>query len=185
MTQRSDPTLVRAAARGDAGAWDALVDRYAGLVAAVVRAERVPLADQPDAFQYVFLELYRRLDRLEDTANLGAWLRVVASRHSRRLRDMSARTVTSPTGSELEAVPDEGDTERDLLLAERRHTVLGALEELSPKCRALVERLFFEDPPRPYDEVAAELGLAVGSIGLTRRRCLERLERLLRARGLP
>jgi DNA-directed RNA polymerase specialized sigma24 family protein len=46
-----------------------------------------------------------------------------------------------------------------------------------------VELLFFETPPRPYTEVAAELGLAVGSIGFTRQKCLERLRGLLEKLG--
>src|SRR5260370_31674158 len=50
-----------------------------------------------------------------------------------------------------------------------------ALGSLSAQCRRLVELLFFETPPRPYTEVAAELGLALGSIGFTRQKCLERL----------
>ena len=50
-----------------------------------------------------------------------------------------------------------------------------AMTVLTPQCRRLVELLFFETPARPYSEVAAELGLAVGSIGFTRQKCLERL----------
>jgi DNA-directed RNA polymerase specialized sigma24 family protein len=46
-----------------------------------------------------------------------------------------------------------------------------------------VELLFFETPSRPYSEVAAELGLAVGSIGFTRQKCLERLRRHLEELG--
>jgi DNA-directed RNA polymerase specialized sigma24 family protein len=46
-----------------------------------------------------------------------------------------------------------------------------------------VELLFFETPSRPYAEVAAELGLAVGSIGFTRQKCLERLRRQLEDMG--
>jgi hypothetical protein len=42
-----------------------------------------------------------------------------------------------------------------------------------------VELLFFESPSRPYAEVAAELGLALGSIGFTRQKCIERLRRQL------
>jgi hypothetical protein len=48
-----------------------------------------------------------------------------------------------------------------------------------------VDALFFEDPPRPYAEVAEQLGLKLGSMGMTRQRCLESLEKALRARGLP
>jgi DNA-directed RNA polymerase specialized sigma24 family protein len=54
-----------------------------------------------------------------------------------------------------------------------------AMRSLTPQCRRLVELLFFETPPRPYAEVAAELGLALGSIGFTRQKCIERLRRNL------
>jgi hypothetical protein len=42
-----------------------------------------------------------------------------------------------------------------------------------------VELLFFESPARPYSEVASELGLAVGSIGFTRQKCMDRLRKHL------
>jgi RNA polymerase sigma factor (sigma-70 family) len=54
-----------------------------------------------------------------------------------------------------------------------------ATEALSPQCRRLIEMLFFETPSRPYAEVAAELGLAPGSIGFTRQKCIDRLRRHL------
>jgi hypothetical protein len=37
--------------------------------------------------------------------------------------------------------------------------------------------LLIEDPPVPYSEISARLGIAVGSIGPTRRRCLNKLGR--------
>jgi hypothetical protein len=43
--------------------------------------------------------------------------------------------------------------------------------------------LFFEAPPRPYQQVAAALGLATGSIGFIRGRCLARLRRQLEQLG--
>jgi DNA-directed RNA polymerase specialized sigma24 family protein len=46
-----------------------------------------------------------------------------------------------------------------------------------------VELLFLETPARPYKEVAAELGLALGSIGFTRQKCMERLRRNLEDLG--
>ena len=54
-----------------------------------------------------------------------------------------------------------------------------AMSVLSPQCRRLVDLLFFETPARPYSEVAAELGLAVGSIGFTRQKCMDRLRKRL------
>jgi DNA-directed RNA polymerase specialized sigma24 family protein len=43
--------------------------------------------------------------------------------------------------------------------------------------------LFFDEPARPYQEIAAELGIAVGSIGFIRQRCLERLRKRLLETG--
>jgi DNA-directed RNA polymerase specialized sigma24 family protein len=58
-----------------------------------------------------------------------------------------------------------------------------AVARLSPRCRELIRLLFFEIPARPYEEVARHLGLAKGSIGFIRMRCLERLRRLLEEKG--
>jgi RNA polymerase sigma factor (sigma-70 family) len=58
-----------------------------------------------------------------------------------------------------------------------------AMASLTRQCRRLVELLFYEVPARPYTEVAKELGLAVGSIGFTRQRCIERLRRQLEDLG--
>jgi len=54
-----------------------------------------------------------------------------------------------------------------------------AMASLTPQCRKLVDLLFFETPARPYADVARELGLAVGSIGFTRQKCMDRLRRQL------
>jgi DNA-directed RNA polymerase specialized sigma24 family protein len=37
--------------------------------------------------------------------------------------------------------------------------------------------MLIQDPPVPYAEISARLGIPVGSIGPTRRRCLESLRR--------
>jgi len=34
-----------------------------------------------------------------------------------------------------------------------------------------------EDPPVPYAQISARLGIPIGSIGPSRRRCLDRLRR--------
>jgi DNA-directed RNA polymerase specialized sigma24 family protein len=47
----------------------------------------------------------------------------------------------------------------------------------------MVSMLFFDDPPRPYQEVAKELGIASGSIGFIRGRCLKKMRQLLEEKG--
>ena len=58
-----------------------------------------------------------------------------------------------------------------------------AIAELPPRCREMITLLFFSEPQLPYRDVARQLGLAVGSIGFIRGRCLKRLQRMLEDRG--
>ena len=55
-------------------------------------------------------------------------------------------------------------------------------EELGERCRQLL-RILMASPKPGYQEVSAALGIAVGSIGPLRQRCLRRLRARLEARG--
>jgi len=47
---------------------------------------------------------------------------------------------------------------------------------LPPSGQQLIA-LLLEDPPAPYAQISARLGIPVGCIGPTRRRCLDKLRR--------
>jgi len=66
---------------------------------------------------------------------------------------------------------------------EREQLVQEAIAQLPPRCREMIELLFFESPPLPYAEVAKRLHLATGSIGFIRGRCLDRLKKILEGKG--
>jgi RNA polymerase sigma factor (sigma-70 family) len=61
--------------------------------------------------------------------------------------------------------------------AEREQMMRNVISALPARCKELVHMLFFEDPPVPYQEVAERLGIATGSIGFIRQRCLGRLKK--------
>jgi RNA polymerase sigma factor (sigma-70 family) len=67
---------------------------------------------------------------------------------------------------------------------EQEQALRDALDTLQPRCRQIIEMLFFQTPPRPYAEVASRLGLATGSVGFIRSRCLDKLRTSLRKAGL-
>ncbi len=72
----------------------------------------------------------------------------------------------------------------DLIEAvEREQMVREAVARLPTRCGELVRLLFYEQPPVPYKELAQRMGLASGSIGFIRGRCLKRLQRLLEETG--
>ena len=80
--------------------------------------------------------------------------------------------------AELDEASAEESTEKiDELVAQlqREQMVREVLLELAPRCRKLIQMLFFEAPARSYENVAKDLGVALGSIGFIRKRCLEKL----------
>jgi DNA-directed RNA polymerase specialized sigma24 family protein len=82
------------------------------------------------------------------------------------------------------AVSFEHETAESLILeAEREQTLRNAVQQATPQCRQLITLLFFENPPLSYQDVAAGLGIATGSIGFVRRKCLDRLRRHLEQAG--
>ena len=76
--------MVRAAAAGDADAWDRLVDGFAGVVWAVTRSFGLSHADAADVSQTTWLRLAENLDRLKDPARVGGWLVTTARREAMR-----------------------------------------------------------------------------------------------------
>jgi DNA-directed RNA polymerase specialized sigma24 family protein len=61
--------------------------------------------------------------------------------------------------------------------AEEEQKLRQVLAALPDRCQELLRMLFFEEPARPYAEVARALGIATGSIGFIRQRCLDRARR--------
>jgi DNA-directed RNA polymerase specialized sigma24 family protein len=78
----------------------------------------------------------------------------------------------------------ERETAESLILeTEREQTLRDAVQTATPQCQQLIKMLFFENPPLPYQDVAAGLGIATGSIGFVRRKCLDRMRRYLQEAG--
>jgi RNA polymerase sigma factor (sigma-70 family) len=175
---RDDPSvtdLVTCAAHGDERAWDALVERYAPLVWSICRRYRLSDADTHDVSQSVWLGLVSHLGRLRDPAALPGWLATTTRRECGKVRH-AAQAAWNVL--DTENIPDQQArmAEQDLLLAERHAALREALTGLTPGCQRLIA-LLIEDPPLPYAEISARLGIAVGSIGPCRGRCLDKLRR--------
>lgn len=169
--------LVRAAAGGDAGAWDALVAKYVGLVWATARGFRLDDADAADVVQTTWLRLVEHLDRLRDPAAVGAWLATTARNESLRVIRVRSREVVS---DELDEPSDEAPPDRALLAGERDGAVRAAFALLRDRCQSLLRLLSMDEPPS-YEEISAALDMPVGAIGPTRARCLEQLRKHLEA----
>jgi RNA polymerase sigma factor (sigma-70 family) len=178
-SMRNDPPvtdLVMRAREGDQHAWDALVERYAPLIWSICRRYRLGSADAEDVNQSVWLTLVDQLAALREPAALPGWLATTTQRECGRVLRAARKPQTGWYVLDAEDIADEQavTAEEELLQAERHAALREAFTYLPPSCQQLIAMLI-QDPPVPYAQISAELGIPVGSIGPTRRRCLEKL----------
>jgi len=185
-SRADDRALVQACLSGDSDAWEALILRYQRLIYSIpVRSGFSPI-DAADIFQAVCLKLYQKLSTLRKQEKISSWLITTTTRECWRVVEQRKRE-SQPT------IYDD-DYERDIVnrltadepLAEQRHadlerqqTVRDGITQLSERCRALINLLFYSKEEESYSEIAQQMNLPVNSIGPTRARCLQKLKRLL------
>lgn len=176
----NDARLVKECLAGSEEAWSLLIEKYKALIYSIPVKYRLPPHEAADVFQATCMELLKRLPELREPRALPKWLMQVAHHQCYHVKRQQQRLLSRD--DEEQGLPDpEAPAIAESLIQQTQEEQMlrDAMAQLSLQCRRLVELLFFETPARPYDEVAAELGLAVGSIGFTRQKCMERLRRHL------
>jgi RNA polymerase sigma factor (sigma-70 family) len=180
----SDAELVRGCLESREESWNALVQKYQNLVFSIPLRYGLRREEAADIFQSVFLNLLEQLPKLREAKALPKWLIQVTAHQCYQWKRQSGRLVSEgdAEGSLAElAVPAE--MELNFREFQESRILREAVDHLPQNCRTLVHMLFFEEPSRPYQQVAESLGLATGSIGLLRQKCLENLRKRLAARG--
>ena len=167
--------LVIRARGGDERAWAALVERYAPLIWSLCRRYRLDATETSDVGQNVWLLLVNHLGKIRDPAALPGWLVTATRRECGRVLSRAQRKGARSM-LDAENIPDgETETIEQRLPAAERHAALReAFTHLPPRDQQLIT-LLTEDPPVPYAQISARLGIPVASIGPNRRRCLDKL----------
>lgn len=182
-TSAEDEKLVQDCLNGDEKAWNRLIDKYKRLIYSVPVKYGFSPEDASDIFQNVCVDLFTNLSKLRKVESIRSWLITVATHKCFHWKRQQRQDV------ELDAM--EQEVAEDLAPAapqvlqevEEEQAVRDAIQKLTPRCAELVKMLFFEQPPVPYADVAQRLGLATGSIGFIRGRCLNRLQKILAELG--
>jgi RNA polymerase sigma factor (sigma-70 family) len=184
LQSASVATLVIKAREGDPGAWEELVTRFGGMIAATGRRYRLSAPDVAELQQTTWLRLVENLHRIEQPERVGGWLATTARRESLQLLKRAAK-YHGGADQMLANMPDRHLPEPDARpIAEEREAVLGAAwGRLRPRCQELLSLLMTDDP-LGYKDLSALLQMPVGSIGPTRQRCLEHLRRLVEEEGM-
>ncbi len=174
---KPDQSLLQACRRGDAHAWQQVLERYERLVYSIPLNFGLRHYDADDVAQNTFTALLKSLDSIQDEARLGAWLATVARRQTWKLVERRRReSLDDHTG--LDRLSTDDDARARVERLEWLHQGLALMDE---RCRALLGSLYFDESQPAYTEVAEVFGIPVGSIGPTRARCLQKLRTHLEA----
>ncbi len=176
---QSDWDLIQACRQGEEWAWQQVINRYKRLVFSIPLNYGLNQNDAADVVQLTFVMLLQGLDSLHQQSHLGGWLATVARRNTWQvIRRRGRENLDTTPLNEHDLLRDESN-EKEKERWELSNWLHDGLAQLDETCRALLLALYL-DPEQPsYNDVAIRLGLAVGSIGPMRARCLQRLRHIM------
>lgn len=189
----TDPELIQGCLDRRPGYWDVFVERYGRLIRwALMRTlERAgaAMADRlsADVFQEVFRRILQNdeLLRLRRTESLKTYLVVLATRtalDALRSSIRSERRSTEISGADEEHPIPAPDPSMGLLEQERAAVLRSLLGALPYRERTCLELHFVHE--RTHREIALILGIPQDTVSTVIRRTRERLEQLLRKKGI-
>ena len=165
---QTDAQLVARCRVGEAGAWNAFVERFSRYVYAICsRGFRLNREDAEDVFQEVFARAYEKLGELRNDDAVLPWL----AQLTRRLYIDKLRVVGRDTADATE--PDEHAAEDVLHSIDDAIAVRAALDTVGDPCRDILDRFFCRD--ESYRTIGAALDLPAGTIASRISRCLEKV----------
>jgi len=174
--------LVAACRRSSPEAWQQVLDRYGRLIYAICVRSGLDSQDTEEVFQRTWIAVVEGVHRISKPSSLGSWIAGVTRNQIRqyftekqRNRRYSSLEVNDISKAEESATTD---AEQELLACESNEALYLSLAELDDRCRSLLQLLFLEDPAPDYREISRRTGLAIGSIGPIRSRCLTRLRKI-------
>ena len=173
--RETDRALVTACRKGDEEAWAAVWQRYGPLVKAVARRTGCDSEEARDVVQRVALVALEKLASLRDPKKLAPWLAGIARFQSLEMIRQRRPASLLNEGSAV-SHPRYDD---DMVRAEDLARLRQAFVQLEARCQRLLHRLMLKDPPDSYKVVARDEDLSATSIGPIRRRCMQRLGKLI------
>ena len=180
---RDESDLVRAAQAGDPGAFDEIVRRHQRGVYRIAYGLTRNASDADDLAQEAFVRAYGAIGRFRPGEPLFPWLSRIVTNLAFSLFRRRRRRPETPLEPLLEAGRQWGveDDPADAMAAREsgRH-VEAAFDTLTPEHQAVLVLRVVEE--MPYEEMAAALGVPVGTVMSRLSRARAELKRRLAAR---
>lgn len=175
--------LVGRAAAGDQQAWAEMVRRYRGLLRTIAADFRLAPGDAEDAAQMTWLGLVQNVKKLRAPEAAVGWLATTMRRNCSRLLGLRQREQLRDDWMQWSVPDTSAAVDTRILVAERDRILWETVDRLPVRQRQLVRTLFTRHE-LSYGDIAAQMSMAVGTIGPARQRALRNLEKLLAEAGM-
>ena len=161
VLERSEDQIIDACRGGDREAFSCLFEIYSEKVFSIALRFSRDRSVAMDVMQDTFLKLFSSIRNFRGASRLDGWLyRMVVNRCLDHHR--GARRFTPMAGDFVGTLRARADSVADLLNAERQNRVRSAVACLSPPLRLAVAMRYWSG--LSYDEIAAALGCAPGTV---------------------
>jgi RNA polymerase sigma-70 factor (ECF subfamily) len=177
MSEELQQPLLPRVAAGEAGAVEAVLQRYSRTVYGLARRQCKNAQDAEDAAQDIFLEVWRSAGRFDPAA--GSEMTFLMTIARRRVIDRARRMARRPVEQllvESEQVV-EPDAAAQAEIADDVGRAREALQQLRPEQREVLELSLAAG--RTHQEISAAVGIPLGTVKSHARRGLLRLRELL------
>ena len=165
----TDRQLVQRAQRGDLRAFDLLVLKYQGRIAALVSRYISDASEVEDVTQEAFIKAYRALDKFRGDSAFYTWLYRIAANAAKnylvargRRPGADATIEDAEVFGDTELVSESGSPEAVAMGDELAEVVEAALQALPEELRAALTLRELEG--LSYDDIAYVLGCPVGTV---------------------
>ena len=167
---------------GESAGLDELVRLMTPVLWHTVRAYGLSQAAAEDAVQNTWLALVRNGHQVAEPAAIGGWLLTTARRTAWRTKSTDGKTTAVEDTQLAAGLPPSVAAETSALEELSGSVLWEHVRALDERCQRLLRIVAFDDRP-DYAGLAQNLGMPIGSIGPTRRRCLDKLRSSLEKGG--
>lgn len=178
---KDQENIIARARRGDADAFEQLVEAYREPVFRLALRMCGNAADAEEAAQEAFIAAWRGLPNFRGESKFSTWLYQLASHAAIDLLRREKRQIAAEDITEVNAPDNAPDPQQRVEQSEQRQAVRDAIWQLTPEYRQIVVLRFLQE--LSYEEIGTALKLPVGTVKSRLNRARSQLKEILSQSG--
>ena len=178
---KDQENIIARARRGDAGAFEQLVETYREQVYRIALRMCSNAADADEAAQEAFLAAWKGLPNFRGDSQFSTWLYQLTTHAAIDLMRREKRQIAADDITEVSAADPAPSPQQQAEQSEQREIVRDAILQLAPEQREVVVLRFMEE--LSYEEIGAVLKLPSGTVKSRLNRAKAQLKEILSKSG--